>query len=63
MFSGGSQVPNPDLSNDNGMTALHMAVCNDHIEVVKFLLDYGCNVNASNCESWFVLIISFKGLL
>ena len=49
-----SQVPNPDLSNDNGMTALHMAVCNDHVEVVKFLLDYGCNVNAPNCECWCV---------
>ncbi|ESO05184.1 hypothetical protein HELRODRAFT_111186 [Helobdella robusta] len=47
-----NQVTDPDRGNDNGMTALHVAVCGLHVDVVKFLLQYGCNVNAVNNDNW-----------
>lgn len=35
------QVPNPSQSNDEGITALHNAVCACHFNLVKFLVHYG----------------------
>jgi ankyrin repeat protein/beta-lactamase regulating signal transducer with metallopeptidase domain len=45
----GTKVDGPDAA---GWTALHCAVCGDHMDVVKFLLDNGANVNARTQNGW-----------
>lgn len=49
------QVENPSMPNDEGITPLHNAVCAGHHHIVKFLLDFGVNVNASDSDGWSVL--------
>jgi ankyrin repeat protein len=34
------------MPNDEGITALHNAICACHYEIVKFLIDNHANVNA-----------------
>ncbi|CAM1293879.1 PPP1R13B (predicted) [Pycnogonum litorale] len=46
------KVPNPSAPNDEGITALHNAICAGHFEVVKFLVEYGCDVNAQDSDGW-----------
>ncbi|KAG1678236.1 Apoptosis-stimulating of p53 protein 1 [Nymphon striatum] len=46
------KVPNPSAANDEGITALHNAICAGHFEVVKFLVEYGCDVNAQDSDGW-----------
>jgi len=41
----------PNLTNNDGSTALHMAAFFGHIEIVKALLDKGANVNVRNQRS------------
>uniref|UniRef100_A0A665UMY8 SH3 domain-containing protein n=1 Tax=Echeneis naucrates TaxID=173247 RepID=A0A665UMY8_ECHNA len=38
--------------NDEGITPLHNAVCAGHHHIVKFLLDFGVNVNAADSDGW-----------
>ncbi|KAK3745547.1 hypothetical protein QZH41_012462, partial [Actinostola sp. cb2023] len=38
-------VDDPSLANGDGITALHNAVCGNHEDVVRFLVEYGCDVN------------------
>ncbi|KAL0426903.1 UNVERIFIED_CONTAM: Potassium channel AKT1 [Sesamum latifolium] len=38
-------------AKNNGCTALHVAVCEGNIEIVKFLLDQGANIEVSKAES------------
>ena len=45
-------VPNPSGANDEGITALHNAVCAGHFELVKFLVHYGSDINASDTDGW-----------
>ncbi|XP_058843936.1 apoptosis-stimulating of p53 protein 1 isoform X4 [Acipenser ruthenus] len=47
-----SQVENPSTPNDEGITPLHNAVCAGHHHIVKFLLDFGVNVNAADSDGW-----------
>lgn len=47
-----SQVDNPSTPNDEGITPLHNAVCAGHQHIVKFLLDFGVNVNAADSDGW-----------
>lgn len=47
-----SQVEDPSLPNDEGITALHNAVCAGHTEIVKFLVQFGVNVNAADSDGW-----------
>lgn len=47
-----TQVPNPSAANDEGITALHNAICAGHIEIVKFLVEFGCDVNAQDSDGW-----------
>lgn len=47
-----SQVDNPSTPNDEGITPLHNAVCAGHHHIVKFLLDFGVNVNAADSDGW-----------
>lgn len=40
------------LSTTNGRTALHVAVCEDNTEIVKFLLDQGANIDKQDDFGW-----------
>lgn len=42
------------MPNDEGITPLHNAVCAGHHHIVKFLLDFGVNVNAADSDGWSV---------
>lgn len=46
------QVSNPSAANDEGITALHNAICAGHFEIVKFLVQFGCDVNAQDSDGW-----------
>ncbi|XP_035982541.1 apoptosis-stimulating of p53 protein 2a isoform X3 [Fundulus heteroclitus] len=45
-------VEDPSQANDEGITALHNAVCAGHTEIVKFLVQFGVNVNAADSDGW-----------
>ncbi|XP_054635668.1 apoptosis-stimulating of p53 protein 2-like isoform X2 [Dunckerocampus dactyliophorus] len=45
-------VDDPSAANDEGITALHNAVCAGHMEIVKFLVQFGVNVNAADSDGW-----------
>ncbi|VDN18359.1 unnamed protein product [Gongylonema pulchrum] len=38
--------------NDEGITALHNAICAGHYEIVRYLVDSGANVNAQDSDGW-----------
>lgn len=46
------QVDDPSTPNDEGITALHNAVCAGHAEIVKFLVQFGINANAADSDGW-----------
>lgn len=46
------QVSNPSAANDEGITALHNAICAGHLDIVKFLVEFGCDVNAQDSDGW-----------
>ncbi|KAJ8269967.1 hypothetical protein GJAV_G00108780 [Gymnothorax javanicus] len=46
------EVDNPSMPNDEGITPLHNSVCAGHHHIVKFLLDFGVNVNAADSDGW-----------
>ncbi|XP_073729017.1 apoptosis-stimulating of p53 protein 2a isoform X1 [Misgurnus anguillicaudatus] len=46
------EVENASQPNDEGITALHNAVCAGHTEIVKFLVQFGVNVNAADSDGW-----------
>ncbi|XP_075719515.1 apoptosis-stimulating of p53 protein 2 isoform X2 [Rhinoderma darwinii] len=46
------EVEDPSQPNDEGITALHNAVCAGHAEIVKFLVQFGVNVNAADSDGW-----------
>lgn len=46
------EVEDPSLPNDEGITALHNAVCAGHTDIVKFLVQFGVNVNAADSDGW-----------
>ncbi|GFS70778.1 relA-associated inhibitor, partial [Nephila pilipes] len=48
------EVTNPSAANDEGITALHNAICAGHLEIVKFLVEFGCDVNAQDSDGWYV---------
>ena len=43
--------------NDEGITALHNAICAGHYEIVKVLVEFGCDVNSPDSDGWFVLAL------
>ncbi|CAL1300948.1 unnamed protein product [Larinioides sclopetarius] len=47
-----NEVPNPSAANDEGITALHNAICAGHVDVVTFLVEFGCDVNAQDSDGW-----------
>ncbi|XP_062862880.1 protein phosphatase 1, regulatory subunit 13Ba isoform X3 [Trichomycterus rosablanca] len=46
------EVDNPSTPNDEGITPLHNSVCAGHYHIVKFLLDFGVNINAADSDGW-----------
>ena len=46
------QVTDPSAPIDEGITALHNAICAGHYGIVKFLIEFGCNVNAPDSDGW-----------
>ncbi|CAM4760935.1 unnamed protein product [Rotaria magnacalcarata] len=46
------EVKNPSQPNDEGLTALHNAVCGSHFECVKFLVEFGCDINYADNDGW-----------
>uniref|UniRef100_A0AAV2LQR2 SH3 domain-containing protein n=1 Tax=Knipowitschia caucasica TaxID=637954 RepID=A0AAV2LQR2_KNICA len=45
-------VPDSSVANDEGITALHNAVCAGHSDIVHFLVQFGVNVNAADSDGW-----------
>jgi hypothetical protein len=50
------QVPNPSAANDEGITALHNSICAGHFDIVKYLVENGCDVNAQDSDGWYVTL-------
>ncbi|XP_053408798.1 apoptosis-stimulating of p53 protein 2-like isoform X2 [Mercenaria mercenaria] len=46
------QVDNVSASNDEGITALHNAICAGHYDIVTFLVEFGCDVNSPDSDGW-----------
>lgn len=47
-----SQVPDPSDVKDEGITALHNAICAGHFPIVEYLVSIGCDVNAQDSDGW-----------
>ncbi|XP_055508156.1 protein phosphatase 1 regulatory inhibitor subunit 16B [Leucoraja erinacea] len=43
---------NPDLSNEDGLTALHQSCIDNFEDMVKLLLEFGTHVDATDNELW-----------
>ena len=46
------QVRDVSAPNDEGITALHNSVCAGHFDIVKFLVEFGCDVNYADNDGW-----------
>ncbi|XP_061637880.1 relA-associated inhibitor [Phyllopteryx taeniolatus] len=46
------EMPDPSQPNDEGITALHNAICGGHYNVVDFLVQIGANVSAPDSHGW-----------
>eukprot|EP00794_Sanderia_malayensis_P017311 gene17311-19044_t len=46
------KVPDPSFSNAEGITALHNAVCGNHKDVVRYLVEIGCDINSPDNNGW-----------
>lgn len=46
------QMTDPSQPNDEGITALHNAICGGHYAVVEFLIHIGANVSAPDSHGW-----------
>ncbi|EDO49564.1 predicted protein [Nematostella vectensis] len=45
-------VEDPSTANSDGITALHNSVCGNHLSIVQFLVQYGCDVNLPDSHGW-----------
>jgi ankyrin repeat protein len=48
------QVDSLNMANDEGITALHNAVCAGHFDIVSYLVELGSDVNAADADGWLV---------
>ncbi|KAL1283656.1 Apoptotic enhancer 1 protein [Trichinella pseudospiralis] len=46
------QVANVSVCYEEGITALHNAICAGHYDVVRFLVEAGADVNAQDSDGW-----------
>jgi len=56
LYSDALQMDNPSEANDEGITALHNSICAGHFDIVKFLVEFGCDVNAADTDGWSVYL-------
>lgn len=42
----------PNVHNEDGLTALHQCAIDDNQEIMRLLLNHGANVNAEDTEQW-----------
>lgn len=54
------QVRDASAANDEGITALHNAICAGHLDIVRFLVQFGCDVNAQDSDGWYNLTFIVK---
>ncbi|KAM3716629.1 Apoptotic enhancer 1 protein [Dirofilaria immitis] len=47
-----AKLPNISACNDEGITALHNAICAGHYEIVRYLVDSFADVNAQDSDGW-----------
>uniref|UniRef100_A0A0N4ZTL6 SH3 domain-containing protein n=1 Tax=Parastrongyloides trichosuri TaxID=131310 RepID=A0A0N4ZTL6_PARTI len=47
-----SKVPDVSQPNEEGITALHNAICAGYLEVVEYLISMKANVNAQDSDGW-----------
>lgn len=52
LVAAAGEVRDPSASNDEGITALHNAICAGHFEIVQFLVQFGCDVNSQDSDGW-----------
>lgn len=45
-------MTDPSQPNDEGITALHNAICGGHYVVVDFLVRVGANASAPDSHGW-----------
>ena len=50
------KVDNPSASNDEGITALHNAICAGHVDIMRYLINIPCDINARDSDGWFDLL-------
>ena len=48
-----AELTDASKSNDDGITALHNAICAEHFNVVRYLVeDVGADINAPDSDGW-----------
>lgn len=57
------QVDSPSMANDEGITALHNAVCAGHYNIASYLVEMGCDVNVADVDGWLVENAVFHSFL
>ncbi|KAK6109045.1 Ankyrin repeat family protein [Brugia pahangi] len=50
--SSAAKLSNISACNDEGITALHNAICAGHYEIVRYLVDSFADVNAQDSDGW-----------
>ena len=48
------KVCDASAANDEGITALHNAICAGHLDIAHYLVNCGCDVNAPDNDGWLV---------
>lgn len=46
------QLNDASQPNDEGITALHNAICGANYDIVEFLINIGANVNSPDSHGW-----------
>ncbi|XP_070180724.1 apoptosis-stimulating of p53 protein 1-like isoform X2 [Littorina saxatilis] len=46
------EVEDVSAPNDEGITALHNAICAGHYDIIKYLIEFGADVNSPDSDGW-----------
>jgi len=52
------KVCDASAANDEGITALHNAICAGHYSIAEYLVSCGCDVNAPDNDGWLVSLLN-----